>query len=84
MDKLISRIGIVNQEFETFILKSVLIKNDAGDWGDEPKSDAIGIIRSTNFRNNGKLDLTNVAYRSLKPHKQIEKKVYKKVFLQLT
>jgi type I restriction enzyme S subunit len=76
MDKLISRIGVVNQEFETFNLKSVLTKNDAGDWGDEPKIDAIGIIRSTNFRNNGKLDLTNVAYRSLKPHKQIEKKVF--------
>lgn len=75
MEKLISRIGIVNQEFETFNLKSVLTKNDAGDWGDEPKSDAIGVIRSTNFRNNGKLDLTNVAYRSLKPHKKIEKKV---------
>jgi len=76
MGKLISRIGIVNEEFETFNLKSVLIKNDAGDWGDEPQSDAIGIIRSTNFRNNGKLDLKKVAYRSLKPHKLIEKKVF--------
>jgi type I restriction enzyme S subunit len=76
MDKLISRIGIVNEEFETFNLKSVLIKNDAGDWGDEPQSDAIGIIRSTNFRNNGKLNLKKVAYRSLRPHKQVEKKVF--------
>lgn len=76
MGKLISRIGIVNEEFETFNLKSVLIKNDAGDWGDEPQSDAIGIIRSTNFRNNGKLNLKKVAYRSLRPHKQIEKKVF--------
>lgn len=76
MGKLISRIGLVNEEFETFNLKSVLIKNDAGDWGDEPQSDAIGIIRSTNFRNNGKLNLKKVAYRSLRPHKQIEKKVF--------
>jgi type I restriction enzyme, S subunit len=76
MTKLISRIGVVNQAFETFVLKSVLTKNDAGDWGDEPQANAIGIIRSTNFRNTGKLDLSNVAYRSLKPHKQIEKKIF--------
>ena len=42
-------IGKVYNGFGTFQLKSVLIKNDAGDWGTEPDENAVGIIRSTNF-----------------------------------
>lgn len=76
MEKTFSKIGEINPEFDLFKLKDVLIKNDAGDWGDEPKEDAIGVIRSTNFTNQGLLDLTDVAYRSLKPKKREEKKLY--------
>ena len=60
-----SKIGKVYNGFGTFQLKSVLIKNDAGDWGSEPDENAVGIIRSTNFNNNGKLDLSDIAYRTL-------------------
>ncbi len=77
MEKKFTKIGSVNSDFDVFSLKSVLIKNDAGDWGDEPTEDAIGVIRSTNFTNAGILDLSDVAYRSLKPHKRIEKKLFK-------
>lgn len=77
MEKKFTKIGSVNSDFDVFSLKSVLIKNDAGDWGDEPKEDTIGVIRSTNFTNAGKLNLSDVAYRSLKPHKRIEKKLFK-------
>lgn len=76
MTATITRIGKIDDSFNSFILKSVLIKNDAGDWGNDPDNNAIGIIRSTNFNNNGKLDLTDVAYRTLKPHKKVEKLLY--------
>ena len=69
-----SKIGKVYNGFGTFQLKSVLIKNDAGDWGTEPNENAVGIIRSTNFNNNGKLDLSDIAYRTLSPQKFEDKK----------
>lgn len=71
-----SKIGSVCNGFDTFQLKSVLVKNDAGDWGVEPDNNSVGVIRSTNFNNNGKLDLTDIAYRTLKPQKFFEKKLY--------
>lgn len=71
-----SKIGRVYNNFDTFQLKSVLTRNDAGDWGTEPDNDAVGIIRSTNFNNDGKLDLKDVAYRTLLPQKFAEKKLY--------
>lgn len=71
-----SKIGVVCNGFDTFVLKSVLTKNDAGDWGMEPDENAVGVIRSTNFNNNGKLDLSDIAYRTLTPKKFSEKKLY--------
>ena len=71
-----TKIGYVCNDFGTFQLKSVLTKNDAGEWGNEPDENAIGVIRSTNFRNNGKLDLSNIAYRTLSKRKFDEKKLY--------
>ena len=71
-----TKIGTVCSDFDTFQLKSVLVKNDAGDWGSEPDKDAIGVIRSTNFNNDGKLDLSDIAYRTLSKRKFEEKKLY--------
>ena len=71
-----TKIGTVCGDFDTFQLKSVLVKNDAGDWGSEPDKDAIGVIRSTNFNNDGKLDLSDIAYRTLSKRKFEEKKLY--------
>lgn len=71
-----SKIGKISDDFDVVQLKSVLVKNDAGDWGNEPDNSAIGIIRSTNFNNDGKLDLTNVAYRTLSTRKFEEKKLF--------
>lgn len=68
-----SKLGKVNADFDIFILKNVFTKNDAGEWGGEPDENAIGVIRSTNFNNNGILDLSDVAYRTLKPSKKKEK-----------
>lgn len=74
-DSRYSKIGKVYNGFGTFQLKSVLIKNDAGDWGTEPNENAVGIIRSTNFNNNGKLDLSDIAYRTLSPQKFEDKRL---------
>lgn len=76
MGEQISKLGKVGNGFSTFKLKNALLKNDAGDWGSEPDNNAIGVIRSTNFSNDGKLDLSDVAYRTLKPNKRIEKILY--------
>jgi type I restriction enzyme, S subunit len=74
MDNYITKIGKVHQEFGVFKLRDILIKNDAGDWGDEPnEKNTIGVLRSTNFTNQGILDTMEVAYRTLKPQKSIEK-----------
>lgn len=74
-DSIYSKIGKVYNGFGTFQLKSVLIKNDTGDWGTEPNENAVGIIRSTNFNNNGKLDLSDIAYRTLSPQKFEDKRL---------
>ncbi len=71
-----TKIGTICGDFDTFQLKSVLVKNDAGDWGSEPDKDAVGVIRSTNFNNDGKLDLSDIAYRTLSKRKFDEKKLY--------
>lgn len=76
MEHKITKLGKINPEFDVFKLKSALTKNDAGDWGDEPiDGNATGILRSTNFTNQGILDLSDVAYRKLKPQKLAEKKL---------
>lgn len=74
MEQKITKLGKINSEFDVFKLKTALAKNDAGDWGDEPiYGNATGILRSTNFTNQGILDLSDVAYRTLKPQKLAEK-----------
>ena len=76
MEHKITKLGKINPEFDVFKLKSALTKNDAGDWGYEPiEGNANGILRSTNFTNQGILDLSDVAYRTLKPQKLAEKKL---------
>lgn len=71
-----SKIGKICDDFDVVQLKSILVKNDAGDWGNEPDDNAVGIIRSTNFNNDGKLKLTDVAYRTLSTRKLEEKKLH--------
>ena len=46
-----SKIGKICKDFDIVQLRSVLVKNDSGDWGSEPDNNAVGIIRSTNFNN---------------------------------
>lgn len=59
--------------FDVYKLKDSLLANDAGEWGKEPGNDAIGVIRSTNFSNEGYLFLDDIAYRTLTASKKKEK-----------
>jgi type I restriction enzyme S subunit len=68
-----TRIGIVPDGFRSFILREKLRQNDAGDWGAEPGKNACGVLRSTNFTNEGVLNLDDVALRSLSETKRREK-----------
>jgi len=52
-----SRIGVLPDDFGTFVLRERLARNDAGEWGAEPDENACGVLRSTNFTNEGILDL---------------------------
>lgn len=44
-----------------------------GEWGKEPNSSSVKVIRTTNFRNDGKLDLTSVVEREI-AEKIVQKK----------
>lgn len=68
-----TKIGHVNKDFNIIRLKELIIKNDAGEWGNEPRSNPIGVLRSTNFSNEGKIDDTNIALRDLPIEKQRDK-----------
>lgn len=76
MEEKLSIIGKVHKEYDIFKLKDILEKNDAGDWGSEPDENAVRVIRSTNFTNEGRLNLGNVAFRTLKPNKLNDKKLF--------
>lgn len=47
-----------------------------GEWGQEPNPFGVKVIRTTNFTNEGKLDLSNVVERDIQENK-IEKKALK-------
>jgi type I restriction enzyme S subunit len=69
-----TRIGFIPDDFGSFVLRDKLTRNDAGDWGAEPQdSNTCGVLRSTNFTNEGILNLDDVARRSLSQLKRKEK-----------
>src|ERR1035438_9639802 len=68
-----TRIGLLSEDFEAFVLRKNLRRDDAGDWGTDPKESPCGVLRSTNFTNEGVLDLNDVARRSLSESKRRDK-----------
>lgn len=71
-----SKIGLTNKSFKPISLKNLIIKNDAGDWGNAPNGEnVIGVLRSTNFNNNGIYNIEDLAYRSLSKNKIYEKTI---------
>lgn len=70
-----TRIGCVPDDFETCRLRDILVASDSGVWGAEPLNAGEGVItiRSTNFTNEGVLNLADVAKRVLSIEKHKEK-----------
>ena len=58
-------------------LTELIDERITGEWGQEPNSSGVKVIRTTNFTNEGKLDLSNVVERDIEERK-IEKKALKK------
>jgi len=56
-------------------ISKVVEKPISGEWGDEAESeiDGIPVIRNTNFSNDGRIDLHDVAFRQI-PERKIKKK----------
>lgn len=54
-------------------LTELIDERITGEWGQEPISSGVKVIRTTNFTNEGKLDLSNVVKRDIE-EKKIEKK----------
>lgn len=54
-------------------LTELIDERITGEWGQEPKSSSVKVIRTTNFTNEGKLDLSNVVEREIE-EKKVEKK----------
>lgn len=55
-------------------LSRVLVLADPGVWGPEDNENGVSVLRSTNFRNDGLLDVTKLSRRSI-PAKKLEEKL---------
>ena len=62
-------LGDVPEEWDVKPLRSMLTSNAPGDWGDDRGPHMVPVLRSTNFTNEGYLDLSDIALRALKPEK---------------
>lgn len=54
-------------------LGEVLELADSGVWGPEDVAEGVSVLRSTNFRNDGTLNLSSIALRSIDPRKRVSK-----------
>ncbi len=61
-------------------LENIVSDTFPGEWGNEPtSSNAIKVIRTTNFTNEGRLDLSEVVTREIDSKKVSRKKLKKEI-----
>jgi type I restriction enzyme S subunit len=60
-------LGDVPRDWGTTNLKDILVRHLSGDWGEERGAFKVNVLRSTNLTNEGKLDVSDVAVRCLRP-----------------
>ncbi|MBI3303206.1 MAG: restriction endonuclease subunit S [Deltaproteobacteria bacterium] len=60
-------LGNIPSDWQSKPLKALLSDHYPGDWGEERGPHMVKVLRSTNLTNNGHLDLSDIAERSLKP-----------------
>lgn len=56
-------LGDIPADWEAKPLRTLISKHFAGDWGDDDGEQAVAVMRSTNFTNDGQLDFSDVATR---------------------
>jgi len=60
-------LGSIPSDWESKPLVALLNEHYPGDWGSENGLHFVKVLRSTNLTNDGKLDLSDIAIRALKP-----------------
>lgn len=56
-------LGDIPADWDAKPLKSLITEQFAGDWGDDEGEQAVSVLRSTNFTNDGQLDFSDIARR---------------------
>ncbi len=56
-------LGDIPTDWDAKPLRTLIAEHFAGDWGDDDGEQAVAVIRSTNFTNDGQLDFSDVATR---------------------
>lgn len=56
-------LGDIPADWDAKPLKSLIADQFAGDWGDDEGEQAVAVLRSTNFTNDGHLDFSDIARR---------------------
>ncbi len=56
-------LGDIPADWDAKPLRNLIAEHFAGDWGDDEGEQAVAVMRSTNFTNDGRLDFSDVATR---------------------
>lgn len=56
-------LGDIPPDWDAKPLKQLITEHFAGDWGDDEGEQAVAVLRSTNFTNDGQLDFSDIARR---------------------
>jgi type I restriction enzyme S subunit len=56
-------LGDIPDDWQVKPVRKLTVQQFSGDWGDDEGEQAVAVIRSTNFTNDGQLDLSDVATR---------------------
>ncbi|MBX3671478.1 MAG: restriction endonuclease subunit S [Burkholderiales bacterium] len=56
-------LGDIPADWDAKPLKSLITEHFAGDWGSDEGEQAVAVLRSTNFTNDGQLDFSDIAQR---------------------
>jgi len=56
-------LGDIPPDWQAKPVRQLITEQFAGDWGDDEDEQAVSVMRSTNFTNDGRLDMSDVATR---------------------
>ncbi len=65
-------LGDIPDDWHAKPVSNLIVEHFAGDWGDDDGEQAVAVMRSTNFTNDGQLDMSDVATRYFPKNKADE------------